>query len=47
VADGVRLTITESGFEHLPDDRRALALQSNEQGWTHQAQLIGKYVAQP
>jgi uncharacterized protein YndB with AHSA1/START domain len=42
---GVLLTITESGFEQLPPDRRAKALESNEAGWAHQARLIDQYLA--
>lgn len=45
VADGVLLTITESGFDRVPLDRRAEAFESNEQGWTIQATLIEKYLA--
>lgn len=46
VADGVLLTITESGFDGIPLDRRAEAFESNEHGWTIQATLIEKYVSQ-
>jgi len=42
--EGTRLTITESGFERLPKDRRAAALQSNAEGWEKQLQLIDKYL---
>jgi uncharacterized protein YndB with AHSA1/START domain len=42
---GVRLTITESGFEHLPPDRRAKARDGNDAGWAHQMRLIEKYLA--
>jgi hypothetical protein len=42
---GVLLTITESGFEHIPITRRAQAFEANESGWTHQAKLIEKYLA--
>jgi hypothetical protein len=41
----VLLTITESGFDRVPLDRRAEAFESNEQGWTIQATLIEKYLA--
>jgi uncharacterized protein YndB with AHSA1/START domain len=44
-ADGVLLTITESGFERIPLDRRADAFAGNDGGWTHQLMLIGKYLA--
>jgi uncharacterized protein YndB with AHSA1/START domain len=33
---GTRLTVVESGFDALPDHRRAEALRSNEGGWTEQ-----------
>jgi uncharacterized protein YndB with AHSA1/START domain len=45
VADGTRLTITESGFDRIPLERRAIAFARNEQGWTAQAALIEKYLA--
>jgi hypothetical protein len=41
----VRLTITESGFEQLPLDRRAKAKEGNDAGWAHQTRLIEKYLA--
>jgi uncharacterized protein YndB with AHSA1/START domain len=43
---GTLLTITESGFDQIPLDRRAKAFESNSQGWQIQTQLIGKYLAQ-
>lgn len=39
-----RLTITESGFERLPPERRAPAFEANSGGWTHQLRLIEKYL---
>jgi uncharacterized protein YndB with AHSA1/START domain len=45
VADGTRLTITESGFDGIPLARRAKAFSMNDQGWTAQARLIEKYLA--
>ena len=44
-AGGVLLTITESGFDQIPLARRAKAFAANEQGWTMQVKLIGKYLA--
>jgi uncharacterized protein YndB with AHSA1/START domain len=44
-AGGTMLTITESGFDQIPLERRAKAFASNEQGWAAQAQLIEKYLA--
>lgn len=43
--DGVLLTITESGFDQIPLDRRAQAFASNDDGWTHQIRMIGSYLA--
>lgn len=45
VADGVQLTITESGFDQIPLERRAEAFSGNEQGWEMQTKLIGKFLA--
>ena len=42
---GTMLTITESGFDQIPLDRRAKAFASNDQGWTAQTNLIEKYLA--
>jgi uncharacterized protein YndB with AHSA1/START domain len=42
---GVLLTITESGFDQLPADRRADAFTANEGGWEHQTRLIEKYLS--
>ena len=39
------LTVTESGFDRLPIERRAKAFKSNEQGWGMQVELIEKYLA--
>jgi uncharacterized protein YndB with AHSA1/START domain len=45
-ADGTLLTITESGFDQLPPERRDEAYSSNEVGWQAQTQLISKYLTQ-
>lgn len=45
-AQGTLLTITESGFDRIPLERRAKAFTSNEGGWTHQLKLIEKYLDQ-
>jgi len=42
---GTMLTITESGFDRIPLERRAKAFASNDAGWAHQAKLIEKYLA--
>jgi uncharacterized protein YndB with AHSA1/START domain len=44
--DGILLTVTESGFDRIPLDRRAEAFKANEAGWTIVTPLIGKYLAQ-
>ena len=43
VANGVMLTITESGFDQIPQARRANAFTANEKGWTTVVDLIEKY----
>jgi uncharacterized protein YndB with AHSA1/START domain len=45
VSGGVRLTITESGFDRIPLARRAKAFAANEGGWEKQAMLVQKYLA--
>jgi uncharacterized protein YndB with AHSA1/START domain len=45
VPGGTELVITESGFDALPASRRAKAFEMNDGGWTHQARLIEKYLA--
>ena len=42
---GTRLTITESGFDQIPLERRAKAFTANDGGWTKQVELIAKYLA--
>ena len=44
VADGVMLTVTESGFDLIPLARRAKAFTANEQGWGMVVKLIEKYL---
>jgi uncharacterized protein YndB with AHSA1/START domain len=46
VPQGTQLTITESGFDSLPAERRAKAFADNSEGWQIQTTLIGKYLAQ-
>jgi uncharacterized protein YndB with AHSA1/START domain len=43
-AGGTRLTITESGFEQLPLQRRADAFNANDGGWEAQTKLVEKYL---
>ena len=45
VPEGTRLTVVESGFDHVPLARRAQAYRMNGEGWTHQVQAIARYVA--
>jgi uncharacterized protein YndB with AHSA1/START domain len=42
---GVLLTVTESGFDRIPLERRAKAFAANDGGWTKQCELIAKYLA--
>lgn len=42
--NGTRLTIVESGFDNVPLEKRAKAFAGNEQGWTMQIQMVGRYV---
>ena len=44
-ANGVLLTVTESGFDRIPLARRAKAFTANEGGWTMVMTLIEKYLA--
>lgn len=41
---GTRLTITESGFDKVPEYRRAEALRLNEGGWEEQVKNIKAHV---
>jgi uncharacterized protein YndB with AHSA1/START domain len=43
-ADGVLLTITESGFEEIPQARRGGAFEANGEGWEIQTTLVRRYV---
>jgi uncharacterized protein YndB with AHSA1/START domain len=43
---GTLLTLTESGFDKIPINRRQEAFRRNEGGWTEQLKNIEKYVAQ-
>ena len=44
-ADGVILDIVESGFDAIPDEARRSAFDANSEGWSIQAELVGKYLA--
>ena len=41
---GVLLTVTESGFDQIPLERRAKAFKANDGGWAKQMELITAYV---
>jgi uncharacterized protein YndB with AHSA1/START domain len=45
IEGGTRLTISESGFNNIPLERRAKAFAANDGGWAKQATLISKYLA--
>jgi uncharacterized protein YndB with AHSA1/START domain len=45
VADGVQLTMTESGFDQIPLARRSKAFSDNEGGWTMVMKLIEEHLA--
>ena len=42
---GTRLTIVESGFDAIPESRRAKAFTMNSNGWNGQAEKIRKFLA--
>jgi|SRR5690606_32483927 len=42
---GTRLTIVESGFDAIPESRRAKAFSMNSRGWDGQAENIRKFLA--
>lgn len=46
VADGTLLLLSESGYDRVPLERRAMAFMQNEGGWEHQTKLIEKYLLQ-
>lgn len=45
VPEGTHLTVTESGFDAIPLERRAEALRMNDQGWAAQVQNVQAHVA--
>jgi uncharacterized protein YndB with AHSA1/START domain len=42
---GTLLTVTESGFEKIPSDRRSEAFRMNEGGWSEQLKNIESHVS--
>jgi hypothetical protein len=43
--DGRLLTIVESGFDAIPESRRAKAFTMNSEGWNGQAENIRTFLA--
>lgn len=43
-AAGTRLTLTESGFDALPESRRGIAFRGNEDGWEEQMRNVAAHV---
>lgn len=41
---GTKLTVTESGFDRIPAERRAEAFRMNDQGWAGQIKNIERHV---
>jgi uncharacterized protein YndB with AHSA1/START domain len=46
IGTGTLLTLTESGFENLPESLRLEDFRRNDAGWTKQMKNIENYVAQ-
>jgi uncharacterized protein YndB with AHSA1/START domain len=46
VAEGIRLTVTESGFDGIPLARRAKAFEANEGGWSVMVKVFEEYLVQ-
>ncbi len=44
IAKGTKLTVTESGFDQVPEPRRTNVMRSNDGGWTEQVVNIKTYV---
>lgn len=44
VSDGTVLTLVESGFDRIPDERRAEAYRMHEEGWAAQMKSIERYL---
>jgi hypothetical protein len=45
VGADTELTVTESGFDQIPLERRADAFKANDGGWAHQLTNIQKHLA--
>jgi uncharacterized protein YndB with AHSA1/START domain len=46
IAGGMLLTLSESGFDKIPAERREDAFRRNDGGWTQQMKNIESYVTQ-
>ncbi|WP_313803088.1 SRPBCC family protein [Sphingobium sp.] len=44
VGNATRLTVTESGFDKVPEPRRSNVMRSNDGGWAEQVKNIRDYV---
>jgi uncharacterized protein YndB with AHSA1/START domain len=44
ITGGTRLTITETGFDGVPEHRRAEAMRMNDGGWAEQIRNIRSHV---
>ncbi|OBJ55592.1 SRPBCC family protein [Mycobacterium sp. 1423905.2] len=44
VADGLLLTIVESGFDAIPQARRRGSFEANSEGWAMQTDLVRRFV---
>jgi uncharacterized protein YndB with AHSA1/START domain len=42
--EGVLLTITESGFDAIPEARRSSSFEANSEGWAIQTDLVRRYL---
>jgi uncharacterized protein YndB with AHSA1/START domain len=42
--EGVWLTVTESGFDQIPIERREKAFRANEQGWEIMVKILDQYL---
>jgi uncharacterized protein YndB with AHSA1/START domain len=46
ITEGTRLTVTETGFDRIPAERRGKAYRQNEAGWTGQLEKFRTYLAE-
>ena len=44
VPEGTRITVTEQGFEALPDEVRTIRFKDNTQGWEHMLNSLSTYL---